>query len=64
MADARTSRDVRILLVIVFLLEMAMALYVQFAYGPSAPSYDAMTRTGVGLDLLGGESRGRQGFVG
>jgi hypothetical protein len=64
MAQRSSAPNVKIIFLVVFFLEMGLALCAHRAYGPSAVSYDAVTRTGVGLDLLAGESRGRQGFIG
>lgn len=57
-------RDAKIIFAIVFLVEMSIAVCAHLSYGANAPSYEAVTRTGVGMDLLAGESRGRQGFIG
>ena len=64
MTRSTISREVKIVLVAVFLIELGLAAFIHVSAGPQAPGYEAVVRTGVGADLLAGESRGRQGFIG
>ena len=64
MTRSSTSREVKIVLVTVFLVEMGLALVIHLSQMQGVPGYEAVVRTGVGADLLAGESRGRQGFIG
>jgi hypothetical protein len=94
MTKSSISREVKIVLLTVFLVEVGLALALHLAHERNAsvpslprtelaqgegvllpalegasqsagtPGYEAVVRTGIGADLLAGESRGRQGFVG
>ena len=61
MEESPPARGVKLIFFIVFVVEMGLALYAHFVYAQDAASYDAVTRTGVGMDLLWGYTQGRQG---